>query len=234
MAKTHFLRGFYYKTSPLLATDEQKNQNLKPMITRSEAAKLIDEITGATTKIFANVVILVSKRGHLAMGFKSPAECLRKKLKDFSTSYISRLLTGTEIYLKLDPKLTYLHKVSEATFRPLQKVSDDDAKTVWDFVLEQYADKTKRINSRHIKKAMGELGIKNDDNATRQPPVKFRLSDKLQPQVQRYVDKLTKSLIYPNISSKAEYLQFAKLIYLEMLEQCRFEDDHKSNAKQAA
>lgn len=231
MTQTHYLRHFYNKSSPLLALDVSQNQLLKPMMTRNEASKLIEEISGATAKIFTNVVLLVSKRDYLAVGFKSPTDCLRKKIKDISSSYVSRLLAGSEIYLKLDPKLKHLHKVSEATFRPLQKVSDDEAKTVWHFVLEQYANKTKRINSRHIVKAMNALNI-NTTNS--RPAINIKISRECQSDIQKYAINISQSKIFKNVHSRAEWEYFAKLIYRQLLEQCRFDDDHQSNAKQAA
>lgn len=223
--KTHYLRAY----------DKTKIHNRfivsslpKPTITKAEAIKLVTEIGMASTKVFKNVVLLVSKRGHIALGFSKPADCLRKRLPELSNSYISRLLTATDIYLKLDPKLIYLNKVSEATFRPLQDVSEEDSITVWKYVLNNYGQQNKRINSRHIMKAMANLNIQVTNS---KPSTPIHISQQLQPQVQHFVKLISHSLLLPNVHSRAEWRQFAKLIYQQLVEQCQFEDSSKVAAR---
>lgn len=217
--KTHYLR-VYDKTK--ITNRFAANSLPKPTITKAEAIKLVTEIGIASTKVFKNVVLLVSKRGHIALGFSKPADCLRKRLPELSNSYISRLLTATDIYLKLDPKLIYLNKVSEATFRPLQDVSNEDSITVWKYVMNNYEQHTKRINSRHIMKAMTNLNIQVTNL---KPSASIQISQQLQPQVQHFVKLISHSLLLPNVHSRAEWRQFTKLIYQQLVAQCQFEDN---------
>jgi len=223
--KTHYLRAY----------DKTKMHNRfiasslpKPTITKAEAIKLVAEIGIASTKIFKNVVLLVSTRGYIALGFSKPADCLRKRLPELSASYISRLLTATDIYLKLDPKLLFLNYVSEATFRPLQAIADAEAITVWEHVIKHYGQQNKRINSRHMMKAMEDLNIHAVNS---KPSAAIHISHQLQPKVQHFVKLISHSLLLPNVHSRAEWRQFAKLIYQQLVEQCQFEDSSKVAAR---
>lgn len=215
--KTHYLRTF---TETKEFHDLITSSPLKPTITKAEALKLVAEIGSASSKVFKNVVLLVSKHGYIALGFNKPSDCLRKRLPELSNSYISRLLTATDIYLKLDPKLIYLNKVSEATFRPLQDVADKDSVSIWKYVLNHYEKNVKRINSRHIIKAMNALNV---DVVNSKPVITISISEEFRPQIQNYVNKISQSIIRPNVNSREEWRQFAKLIYQQLLDQCQFE-----------
>jgi len=197
------------------------NCNLQPNISKAEASHLVSEMGYASSKVFNNVVLLISKQGHIALGYSHPVDCLRKRLPELSASFITRLFTAATIYLKLDPERVYLNKVSEATLRPLQDISDLDAIAVWNHVLDHYEHQLKRINSRHITKAMTALHI---NVAHSKPAVVVNIGEELQPHVQHYVQKISQAIILPNVHNRAEFRQFAKLIYQLLLDQCQLDD----------
>ncbi|QPK62916.1 hypothetical protein IVG45_19130 [Methylomonas sp. LL1] len=214
--KTHYLRTF---TETNEFCDLITRSQIKPTITKAEALKLISEIGFSTTKVFKNIVLLVSTRGYIALGFKKPSDCLRKRLPELSHSYISRLITATSIYIKLDPKRIYLNKVSEATFRPLQNISDKDSDLVWKYILNHYEQHVKRINSRHIVKAMNALNIHSREEciSNHQTTITVRLDREILPKFNRHINQISNAIRDSKINSKEEWAIVAKLIYQQLL-----------------
>ena len=188
----------------------------KSTITKTEAEMLIANIAHASVRVFKNVVLLMVNKGYIALGFSKPQDCLRKRLPEMSTSYISRLLSATELYLKLDCKLIQLDKVTEATFRPLQNVDDADALKVWTRVLTVLTDK--RITSRHIQRSMDALNIR----AATTPVVSCTLTvdAALQQRVQQCAKRIGTQFILPHVQTKSEYDQLCQLIHKQLLADC--------------
>lgn len=193
----------------------------KPAINKMEAQLLINKIAASSANVFKNVVLLMTSQGYLALGFNKPQECLRKKIPELSNSYICRLLKATAIYVTLDAKLEHLNKVTEATFRPLQSVSDEDAQAVWQQLLATCNNNSnKRFNSRNVTKAMEVLGITASVSTSKAKPSVIKLNEQLQHRVERCAKKIGQVLISPNVSSKEEWQQLASLIYQQLMATC--------------
>lgn len=188
----------------------------KSTITKTEAEILIANIAHASVRVFKNVVLLMVNKGYLALGFCKPQDCLRKRLPELSTSYISRLLSATELYLKLDHQLIQLDKVTEATFRPLQNVDDADALKVWARTLTVLT--YKRITSRHIQRSMDELNIQGATT----PAISCTLNvdTALQQRVQQCAKRISTHYMIEHVKTKQEWEQLAHLIYKQLLADC--------------
>lgn len=188
----------------------------KSEISKAEAEVLVHKISTASTTVFKCVVLLVDSRGYLAIGFNKVQDCLRKKVPELSTSYISRLLSAAETFIRLDASLTYLDRVSEATFRPLQNINDDDIIRVWKLAVELSDSKSvKRITSREIKRAIERLQV--EVNVSKSHNIVIDLT------VRRAVAKQATAIanfITPNAKSSEEYKFLCKLVYQHLLESC--------------
>ena len=145
---TALTRTYYQQSSTCEVT---------PADAKIQAEALLNKIFGSYCNVFKNVVRLIDQKLYLALGFQRPQDCLRHKTPSLSHAYIDRLVRATETYLKLDPSLQYLDRVTEATFRTLQDVRDEDALVVWQEVLRQ--NENRRITPNLIKGVMDELGI---------------------------------------------------------------------------
>lgn len=202
----------------------------KSLLTKLEAEVLINRINAASINVFKNVVLLIMNKGYQALGFTKPQDCLRKRVPDISNSYICRLLRATDTYLQLDPQLHFLPKVTEATFRPLQDVSKEDAAKVWSVVISLCESKAiRRITTRDIRRAMMELGIETKNTFAKDAKV-IKMDAELQSTVNRYVTKIGNSVILPHINTKDEWKQFAKLIYQQLLATCPIFDELSDKA----
>jgi hypothetical protein len=193
---------------------------LKPM-TKAEALQTVKKISRASTFLFENVVLLIAKKGYVALGFEKPQDCLRKKIPTISNSYICRLLQATEIYLTVDPDMEYLQLVSESTFRPLQHLSDKDCKAVWNWVLNNIIG-YRRITSRDINKAMDALKIMSHENCVspHQTGITVRIDQELIPKFRRHIERISDALVDNGINTEYEWAQIAKMIYQQILNNC--------------
>ncbi len=199
--------------------NQMPNKASKSNITKLEAEVLINRINSASSSVFKNVVLLIVNKGHLALGFTKPQDCLRKRVPDISNSYICRLLRATDTYLLLDNRLQYLHKVTEATFRPLQDVTQEDAQSVWNAVINQ-CKTTKRITSKDIRHAMKDLGIESKSTKMEPGTKTIEMDAELQETVDRYVSKIGNVIRLSHVSTKEEWRQLSKLIYQQLLATC--------------
>jgi hypothetical protein len=200
--------------------------NQKPTLTKAEALQTVKKISRASTFLFENVVLLIAKKGYVALGFEKPQDCLRKKIPTISNSYICRLLQATEIYLTVDPDMEYLNLVSESTFRPLQHISDKECKAVWNWVLNNTIG-YRRITSRDVNRAMDALGISSHENcvSVHQPSTfSICISEKYQPIFRRYIERISDTIMEQNTQTQAEWKLLAKLIYQEILDSCPHRD----------
>lgn len=201
--------GFLHSNKP--------NKILVSALSKEQAAVLINNISTSSFNVFKNVVKLIKYRGHLALHFSKPQECLRKKVPELSNSYICRLLKATDTYLKLDSDLLYLERVSESTFRPLHNIADDDAKRVWANVLQN--NKADRISAKHIKHAMITLGLVIELKS--KLPV-LKVDTALQRDVTLYVQHISKKFLTPHVKSSREWGQLANFIYQQLLKNCHY------------
>lgn len=186
----------------------------KASISKAEAEVLLHRISNANCSIFANVVLIVKNNAHLALGFRTVQDCLRKRC-DISNSYISRLIAAVAVYMKLDHQLVYLSKVSESTFRPLVGLSDSHASLAWYIATEN--NQNKRIRSSDILKALQKTEIKQD---IKPKTVSIRLTPELKQSVDRYVMRISDALI-ENVDSEEQVKQLAKEVYKQLIETCR-------------
>lgn len=207
-----FLLEKYMKTHYLNVGQRQHflQKGEKSSISKIEAEILLNNINSASFKLFKNVVLLVAKKGYLALGFLIPRECLKKKVQGLSKSYLSRLLSATEIYLKLDSDLTYIDKVSENTFRLLANIDNDDAKVIWNKVLETYDGKT--ISSKNVQRAMNMLNIETKKTLD----YTYNVNDELKKNITKYAQRMGEILILPNVQNKDEWNQLAKIFYQQL------------------
>jgi hypothetical protein len=190
----------------------------KSSITKAEAELLIHNISAAASNVFKHVVLLVKSKGYVALGYSKPANCLRKKLPDFSNSYICRLLLAADTYLMLDHELEYINKVSEATFRPLQNVSTDNIERIWQQTLiDNNVSKLSRLTSKYIKRAMEKLGIAAEITHKAVP---LTLDSKLQRTVDSHVTIIVRDIIAPYANSVAEWKQYANMVHKQVLSAC--------------
>lgn len=190
----------------------------KSSMTKAEAELLINKISTSASNVFKNIVLLVKSKGYVALGYSKPADCLRKKLPDFSNSYICRLLLAADTYLILDHELEHINKVSEATFRPLQNVSTDDIERIWQQTLaDNNVSKMTRLTSKYIKRAMEKLGIAAEINHKAIP---LTLDSKQQRTVDSHVKIIVSDIIAPYASSVAEWRQYANIVHKQVLSAC--------------
>lgn len=181
----------------------------KSSISKIEAELLLNNINSASLKLFKNVVLLVAKKGYLALGFFNPRECLKKKVQGLSKSYLSRLLSATETYLKLDSDLTYIDKVSENTFRLITNIDDNDTKLIWSKVLETYDGKT--ISRKNIQRAINMLNIETKKTLD----YTYNVNDELKGNIIKYAHRIGASFL-PNVQNKDEWNQLAKFFYQQL------------------
>jgi hypothetical protein len=190
----------------------------KSSISKAEAEVLINKISTSASNVFKHVVLLVKSKGYVALGYSKPADCLRKKLPDFSNSYICRLLLAADTYLMLDHELEHINKVSEATFRPLQNISTDDIERIWQQTLiDNNVSKLSRLTSKYIKRAMEKLGIAAEITHKAVP---LTLDSKLQRTVDGHVKIIVNDIIAPYANSVAEWKQYANIVHKQVLSAC--------------
>ncbi len=216
MAHTHYLTQSRHPATQRQLTAKKSTATL----TKQDAEALISNISKGSYQVFTNTVLLVNQKAYQVLGFETPQACLRKKVPSLSNSYICRLLRAAFTYLKVDAELTHLNRVTESTFRPLQDVSETEANKVWQNVLAKRGA-TKPIAARHIKSVMQALGIAVKAKApatAKQPPIK--LSQSVQQSMTQSLNKLSKLLIAPNVTTHREWEQFANLIYQQLLTLC--------------
>ena len=185
----------------------------KSKISKQEAEILLSQIDSASCSVFVNVVKLIETRGHLALGFNKLQDCLRVKVPSIGNSYISRLIKAAEIYLQLDSSLLYIDRVSEATFRPLQDITIEDAKVVWTLAVSNASNK---ITSRDIKRAIQSLNIQATCNDSKcKVIIHASLHKKITTQAKTILE-----LISGNVTSKDEWQYCCKLLYKQLLNTC--------------
>lgn len=226
MSRTHPLQIVIGRKFP---ADRFTPANKKPSMTKAEALQTVKKISRASTFLFENVVKLIAKNGHRALGFEKPQDCLRKKIPTISNSYICRLLQATEIYLTVDPDMEYLQLVSESTFRPLPHISEQDCKVVWNWVLNNTIG-YRRITSRDVNRAMDALNIMSHENCVspHQTGITVRIDQELIPKFRRHIDRISDALADSNINSADEWKQIAKIIYFQIIQRYR---DPKAKSK---
>ncbi len=190
------------------------SQQPKSTITRAEAEMLLHNISKSSQSIFKNVVILIDSHGFASMGFSKIQDCLRKKCPEISTSYISRLVSASNIFLSVSTTLSNLDRVSESTFRSLQDVSTADSKRVWELVISN--TENKRISCRDIKRAMEALSIKANTSVSKSSiTINLTIHKAVVSQAQKIA-----GMIGLNIKSKDEWRQFCHLLYKELMVNC--------------
>lgn len=185
----------------------------KAAISKAEAEILIHKISSSSHSVFKNVVLLVKTKGYLALGYHKVQDCLRKKVPELSNSYICRLLKAAETYLNLDSSMKYIDRVAEATFRPLQNVSDANQQVVWKIVVEG----SKRITSRDIKRVMEQQNI----SASIEIKSNFKPDNALHKTL-CFQAKRFATIIGATAKSKDEWQQLCKVFYKELLDTCPY------------
>jgi hypothetical protein len=215
MSRTHPLQIVIGRKFP---ADRFTTVNQKPSMTKAEALQTVKKISRASTFLFENVVLLIAKKGYVALGFEKPQDCLRQKIPTISNSYICRLLQATEIYLTVDTDMEYLRWVSESTFRPLVHLPEKDLVAIWEWVLKHRKGDT-RISSRDINKAMDALKIMSHANCVspHQTGITVRIDQELIPKFRRHIERISDALADNGINTEAEWKQIAKMIYQQLL-----------------
>ena len=226
MSRTHALQIVIGRKHPANRFTPTKQ---KPSLTKAEALQLVKKISRASTFLFENVVQLIAKKGYKVLGFDSPQDCLRKKIPTISNSYICRLLQATETFLKVDPKMEYLNLVSESTFRPMQHLTDEECKAIWDWVLNNIIG-YRRITSRDVNQAMDALNIMSHANCVspHQTGLTVCIEKELIPKFRRHIERISDALADSNINTEAEWKSIAKIIYFQVIQRYR---DPKAKSK---
>jgi hypothetical protein len=219
MSRTHPLQIVIGRKFP---ADRFTPANKKPSMTKAEALQTVRKISRASTFFFENVVILIAKKGYQVLGFEKPQDCLRKRIPTISNSYICRLLQATETFLKVDPKMEYLNLVSESTFRPMQHLTDEECKAIWDWVLNNIIG-YRRISSRDVNLAMDALKIMSHENCVspHQTGITVRIDQELIPKFRRHIERISDALADNGINTEAEWKSIAKIIYLQIVKRYR-------------
>lgn len=194
----------------------------KSSISKAEAVLLISRISNACSNIFLNVTLALHHNAHIALGFNSISQCLKKRIPEISASYLSRLLSAATLYLQLDPQMQNIHKISEASLRPLQDKSIEYCRLVWCLVLEK---ELKRIKSSDIKRAMLEIGV--EDYKPKQTN-RFEDDLKISKTVKNYAREICDNLMFPAVKTQDDWKQICKLLYKELVYSCPVIDQNKS------
>lgn len=180
------------------------------------AEQLVQTIAKASSRIFKPVVMLVQTQGYRALGYKKPQPCLRARIPEFSNSYICRLLKATDLYLKLDHQLHALDYVSEPAIRPLQALTESEAKYVWKALLKQYPKQ--KITPKYVKKMIARHGFTPMKAPEKKATV--AVDPKLKNAIPFLAKRIANKFILPHVQSPEQWVALVKLIHQQLLTSC--------------